>query len=156
MTINHKNLRSLKNQAQPYPPCDTTAAHRGQTQLALSKALSRKCSLQCWTVFICHCEVAAMKICSYPYKTKEKDFLTSTAVFSTSIPLCLRHSLSAITHPCAQSFPVALPWNNATKKALHGRHTAVTLLWTTAVPRAGHHPLGAVMARIHPSSLSRV
>lgn len=84
----------------------------------------------------------------------ERDFLTNTAVFSTSIPLCLRHSLSAITHRRAQSFPVALAWNNTMKKALfHERYSAITLLCRTAIPRAGHHPLWAVMARIHPSSL---
>lgn len=111
MKIKHKNLRSLKktNQAQPYPPRDTTAAHRGQTQLVLSKAPSRRCSLQCTTVFICYCEVAATKTCSYSLQDKgERDFLTNTAVFSTSVPLCLQHSLSAITHRRAQSFP--LPW----------------------------------------------
>lgn len=44
----------------------------------LSKAPSRRCSLQCWTVFICYCEVAAMKIRSYPYKTKEKEISSQT------------------------------------------------------------------------------
>lgn len=120
MKIKHKNLRSLKktNQAQPYPPRDTTAAHRGQTQLVLSKAPSRRCSLQCTTVFICYCEVAATKTCSYSLQDKgERDFLTNTAVFSTSVPLCLQHSLSAITHRRAQSFPVALAWNNTSGRA---------------------------------------
>lgn len=44
----------------------------------LSKAPSRRCSLQCWTVFICYCEVAAMKICSYSYKTKEREISSQT------------------------------------------------------------------------------
>lgn len=70
----------------------------------------------------------------------ERDFLTNTAVFSTAIPLCLWHFLSAITHRHAQSLPVALAWNNTMKKALpHGTYSAVTLLCTTAIPRAGHH-----------------
>lgn len=79
MKINHKYLRSLKkNLAQPYPPCDIAAVQRGQTQLMLFKAPSRRCSLQCWTVFICYCKLAAMKICSYPYKTKEKEISSQT------------------------------------------------------------------------------
>lgn len=57
----------------------------------------------------------------------ERNFLTNPAVFSTSIPLCLQHSLSAITHQHAQTFPVALAWNNTTKKALlHRRQCSDT------------------------------
>lgn len=59
----------------------------------------------------------------------ERNFLRNPAVFSTSIPLCLRHSLSAITHQHAQTFPVAFTWNNTMKKALlHIRQCSDTAL----------------------------
>lgn len=153
--INHKNLRSLKKSSSAlssiwHHSCtqrsNTARAVQGSQQEMLTAVLS--------SVYLLLLSGSHEDMQLSLQDKGERDFLTNTAVFSTSIPPCLRHSLSAITHRRAQSFPVALAWNNTMKKALlHERYSAITLLCRTAIPRAGHHPLWAVMARIHPSSL---
>lgn len=155
MKIKHKNLRSLKKSSSAlssmwHHSCTqrSNTAHAVQgSQQEMFTAVLNSVYLLLWS--------GSHEDMQLSLQDKgERDFLTNTAVFSTSIPLCLRHSSSAITHRHAQSFPVALAWNNTMKKALlHWRYSAVTLLCTTAIPCAGHHPLWAVMARIHPSSL---